>query len=329
MNVLSGFAAHHSLGFWYEFSITPFLFVAAIYGLQRLGRRSGEQAPRIALAGGACILAGCLVSALLWGPNPLSEIVGLKVTPHDRLAQAAFSLIPPEASVAAQSNLAAHLAHRRQLLVLPEVNNADYLLFDAFNPNRGPKPETYQATLDSAFDNPDYGLIFYQDGYFLFQRGADPQHNAPLLALSADPQIQHPQRVLLDRSVAFRGYDLAPASTVSGQPVRLTTYWESLAPVDRPYLLFLALPGTQITSDPVYGLYPVVEWQPGQIIRDERVFFLPTLADGSDYEIAVGLSAGQAEPGLISPEQFLGRNVIRIARVDAKSGRYTFTAFAP
>ena len=179
-----------------------------------------------------------------------------------------------------------------------------------------------------AFDNTDYGLIYYQEGYFLFRRGADPRRNLPLLALSAEPQIQHPQRIVLGRSVAFLGYDLYPESAVPGQPVFLTTYWESLAPVDRPYVLFLAVPGTRITGDPVHGLSPVIDWQPGQIIRDERIFALPALADGSDYEMAVGLLVGKAEPRLASPEQFLGRNVIRIGGVDARAGRYTFAAFA-
>ena len=60
----------------------------------------------------------------------------------------------------------------------------------------------------------------------------------------------------------------------------------------------------------------------------ERIFALPALADGSDYEMAVGLLVGKAEPRLASPEQFLGRNVIRIGGVDARAGRYTFAAFA-
>ena len=322
LNLLSGWDGHYSLVFWYEFSVTPFLFVAAVYGLERLGKWGGQRCVAIVGAGAVYILSGCLLSAQFWGPNPLREIAELKITDHHRLAQAAFDLIPPDASVAAQSNLSAHLAHRKQLSILPEVYDADYILFDVFNPNRGPQPDTYEETLRWALNNPDYGLIFYRNGYLLFQRGANPDPNVPALALVSDPHIQNPMQVVLNDTIAFLGFDLSQEVVTPGEQVYLTTYWQTLKPVSNPYLVFTAYPGSWSFTDAVHGLFPVAEWLPGKVIKDEQAIVLPVLPDGEGYEIALGLWYDQGEPGLKNPNQLLGCDVIRIATFDAESGRY-------
>ena len=46
-----------------------------------------------------------------------------------------LKLIPPEASVAAQNSLAAHLGKRDQISILPYVNNAEYIAVD-LHPNQ-------------------------------------------------------------------------------------------------------------------------------------------------------------------------------------------------
>jgi uncharacterized membrane protein len=324
LNLLSGWDGHYSLVFWYEFSVTPFLFVAAVYGLERLGKWGGQRRVAVVGAGAVYILSGCLLSAQFWGPHPLREISKLEITDHHRLAQMVFDLIPPDASVAAQSNLSAHLAHRKQLSILPEVHDADYILFDVFNPNRGPQPDTYEETLRRVFDNPDYGLIFYRNGYLLFQRGADYDQNLPALALVSDPHIQYPMRVMLNDSVAFLGFDLSQEVATPGEQVYLTTYWQSLKPAPNPYLVFTAYPGSWSFTDAVHGLFPVAEWPPGEVIKDERAIVLPVLPDGEGYEVALGLWYDQSGPELESPDQLLGCDVIRIVTFDAESGRYSF-----
>ena len=41
-----------------------------------------------------------------------------------------LSMVPPEASVAAQNNLLPHLSHRRQIYLIPNNRNADYMILD-------------------------------------------------------------------------------------------------------------------------------------------------------------------------------------------------------
>jgi hypothetical protein len=206
---------------------------------------------------------------------------------------------------------------------LPDVNNADYLVWDVFNPNRGPRPDLFDGTLRWAFRNPDYGLIFYQDGYLLFRRGADPRRNVPTLALVTEPQIQYPLRVILEDTVALLGFDLSRTESQLGEPVYLTTYWQSLRPVSRPYLLFIGIPANWRFTDPAHGLYPISEWRPPEIVRDEQALVWPALPDGDQYEIVLGLWYDKGEPRLQSADQLLGRDVIRFATLSVRSGRYT------
>lgn len=324
LNLLSGWEVHYSQAFWYEFCITPFLFVGVIHGLARLKRWGGKKWTAVVGAGAVYVLSGCLLSAKFWGPNPLREIAQLKVTDHHQLARKVFELISADASVAAQSNLVAHLAHRKRLSVLPEVNDAGYVVFDVFNPNRGPRPEVFQETLQRAFNSPDYGLVFCQNGYFLFLRGADRGQNVSTLAFVTDPQIQYPMRVVLGDSVAFLGFDLSQKVVTSGEQVYLTTYWQCLKPVPHPYLLLTAYPGSWRLNDFAHGLYPTAKWHPGEVIKDEQAIVLPVLPDGEDYEIALGLWYDQGKPELNSPEQLLGHDVIRIVNIEAKAGQYSF-----
>jgi hypothetical protein len=98
--------------------------------------------------------------------------------------------------------------------------------------------------------------------------------------------------------------------------------------VDRPYLLFTADPGSQRFESPAFGLYPVQEWQPGEIVRHEQALALPALPDGSDYEIAVGLWYDEGDPTLQRADQFLGDDVIRIATLSVQGDHYEIVPWA-
>jgi uncharacterized membrane protein len=326
LNMLSGSPTHYSLDFWYEFNIVPFLFLAVVLGIERLGNRGAARRPSLMGAGAAFVLVGCAISARFWGPNPLAEILQAKITTHDHLAQVVLDRIPPEASVAAQSNLVTRLAHRQELWVLPDTNDADYLLFDVLNLNRGPQPLVYEDILRQTYQNPDYGLIFYQDGYLLFKRGVDNAKNRFALTLNPPVKIQYPQRVSLGDSVLFLGFDLSQTHAHAGETVDFSSYWLSLKPVQTPYLLLTGFPGPGAWhfGDPVYGLLPITQWVTGDIIKDQQAIVLPYLPDGNDYEIILGFWHGEGEPQLESPEQLLGQNIIRIRTVTVRSGQYTF-----
>jgi hypothetical protein len=302
-NLLADSPRYISLYGWYEFTITPFLFVAAIRGVKWVGttaKAHGWAPPQ--LAASVLILACCLVIAAFLGPE--------------------------NASVAAQSPFGITLAHRRQLTILPQVKDADFILFDVFHPNREPRPETYQEALQRAFHNPNYGLRIADKGYLLFERGLDPDNNLDVLALVVEPEIGYTRAVELSAIVAYRGFDLSATHVGPGEVFYVTHYWESLAPTPKPYLLFTAYPGARRFEKIAFGLFPVNDWQPGDIVRHEQAITLPKLPDGNEYEIAVGLWYDEGEPALLSPEQLMGNDVIRIATISAKDGRYEIRPWA-
>jgi hypothetical protein len=196
------------------------------------------------------------------------------------------------------------------------------LLFDVFHPNREPRPDTYQAVLEQALHDPAYGLRVAEDGYLLLERGLDPGDKPERLAVVAEPQIAYPRTVQLADTVAYLGFDLSTRDVKPEQVFRLTHYWQSLEPVSLPYLIFTAYPGAARFEEAAFGLYPVKDWRPGDVIRHEQLVSLPHLPDGDAYEIAVGLWFDEGEPALRGAHQLLGHDVIRIASISARNGSY-------
>jgi hypothetical protein len=142
------------------------------------------------------------------------------------------------------------------------------------------------------------------------------------LAFASEAEIDHPVDALLDNTILYRGFSLSADTLEPDGPIVLTHYWQSIAPVDRPYLLFTAYPGAYLFEQAAYGFYPVSEWQPGDLVRHDQLLQLPELPDGADYEIVVGLWYDEGEPALRGPEQLLGSDVIRVATIIVQDGHY-------
>lgn len=327
LNLLAQVPRYTSLYGWYESTITPFLFVAAIRGVHWVGtvaKSRGWASPH--LAGSVLILIGCLTTTVFLAPFVIRDFQDLRVTTHHRYGHEILEQIPENASAAVQSPFAVPLAHRQRLTVLPQEEDAEFILFDAFHPNRGPmigpQPETYQATLERAFYNPAYGLRTAVNGYLLFERGLDPGHDLARLALATKSEIKYARTVELAATVAYLGFDLSTTCVRPGEVFYITHYWESLAPMEMPYLLFTAYPGAYRFEEAAFGLFPVSEWQPGDIVRHEQAVTLPELPEGYEYEIVVGLWYDEGEPSLRSDEQLLGNNVVHIAMINVEGDHY-------
>ncbi|MBN1484473.1 MAG: DUF2079 domain-containing protein [Chloroflexia bacterium] len=329
LNLWAGSPRYLSLGGWYDLILLPFLFVAIVRGLHRLGRAAEERrqaSPRLAAA--VLVLVCCLVTSLHMAPRVIQDLALLQPDEHQRIGLDLIEQIPPQASVAAQSPLALMLSQRRQLTVLPQTDEADYILFDTFHPNREPQPDLYQSIVQRSFLNPDYGLRAAENGYLLFERGLDPQGKLQRFVLAPAAALEYERTVELTATLVYLGFDLSTTQVKPGQVFYLTHYWKCLRPLDKPYLLFTAYPGGQRFESPAFGLYPLQEWQPGDIVRHEQALSLPALPEGRDYEIAVGVWYDEGEPALRQPEQLLGKDVIRIATISVRGDRYEIVPWA-
>ena len=80
---------------------------------------------------------------------------------------------------------------------------------------------------------------------------------------------------------------------------------------------------------PIQGLYPLMNWKTGDTFQDQRLFILPPLPDGEEYELVTGFWYGEGSPAVKSPTQLLGEDIVRLATVRVKNGLYEFTACHP
>lgn len=147
LNLFSVYNPQWQVKFHYTAAITPFIFIAAIFGVGKL-RRSLRHTTSLYSnvvkreTGGnwwECLLSIYLVLiSLLWNilhsPSPLFYKFDpniYRVTKETEAVRRVLKRIPPEASVSAMNNLGAHLAQRRFLYRFPiNYDKADYIVVD-------------------------------------------------------------------------------------------------------------------------------------------------------------------------------------------------------
>ncbi|MBC7263246.1 MAG: glycosyltransferase family 39 protein [Chloroflexi bacterium] len=77
-----------------------------------------------------------------------------------------------------------------------------------------------------------------------------------------------------NNAMCLLGYQIESSPLHPGDSLRITVYWQSLAPMSRDYSVFVHLfghkrqPIGQHDSYPGRGTYPTSLWQPGDIVRD-------------------------------------------------------------
>jgi hypothetical protein len=123
-------------------------------------------------------------------------------------------------------------------------------------------------------------IIFQQDAYVYettwpYRKAINPQQ---------------PQTAVFGSAVRLAGYDLNVADQVD-----LVLYWQSLAPLDQDYDVFVHLRDAsgaivaQSDGQPLSGLAATSLWQPGDLIRDPLTIPLPEELASGAYELRLGL----------------------------------------
>ncbi len=81
----------------------------------------------------------------------------------------------------------------------------------------------------------------------------------------------------------------------AGSSFKLTLFWQKIAPVSGHWKVFVhvdctgGLPRINVDHDPVFGLYPISEWQSGEVIRDCVIITIPKDYAGHGMKVWVGL----------------------------------------
>jgi hypothetical protein len=325
-NLLADSPSATSLNGRNEIILLPFMFAATISGIDWLATKARKRnwAPP-QFAAGMLVLITSICSLVLLEPN-FALNLSLRVSPlESAILESGHQIlqeIPPEASVATQSPFAASLAHRRQLMILPRAIDPEFILFDVFHPNREPFPPAFDESLMRAFQNPLYGLREADYGYLLFERNLDPSTKKAALVSETVPVIQYAGRVELAGTIAYLGFDMPTTRFQAGEQVYITHYWQSILPTPNSYLQFTAYPGAQRFEKIAFGAYSPEQWDPGEVVLHRQLISFPSLPDGKEYEIVVGLWYDAGELALVSPDQLLGKDVIRIATLSVSGNLY-------
>ncbi len=173
INLLSATTTQTSIHFHYTAGLIPPLVIGAVLGAKRLSRWTLPVAVIVVIA--------ALVGNYRLGPIPgwrhvpggeTFQATAARVTEHDRIAARALRLIPKSAVVSATNTLGAHLSARRRVLSFPFLQDATWIAADETQPGYADRyaPLPTAVELAALRRNPDWRLVFEQDGVLVFNR---------------------------------------------------------------------------------------------------------------------------------------------------------------
>jgi uncharacterized membrane protein len=235
-----------------------------------------------------------------------------QVTAHDELAQKFINMIPPDASVSAQSPLLPHISHRTFIYLFPYGDEqASYIFLDVTG-DIYPffTASSYTLEVKRIMMSGEYGVVAAQDGYILLEKGLPPPGISPASVtqnsknldvvlpnlpasfctfIQVTPsQIIHPAQATFTSaggksSMNLVGYNVSAARPFSIQAgyVQVTTDWQLLTPSMPPLVLQVLVTDSSgqqylVSTDfPAQFWCPTNTWKPGMILQlSSRLFKL-------------------------------------------------------
>ena len=173
INLLSATTTQTSIHIHYTAGLIAPLVIAAVFGAARFPRHAGPL--------GMVVVATALLANFHLGPIPgwrhvpggqQFQATAARVTDHDRIAERALERIPDNAVVSATNTLGAHLSARRRVLSFPFLEDATWIAADETQPGYADRyaPLPTAVQLMSLRRNPDWELVFEEDGVLVFHR---------------------------------------------------------------------------------------------------------------------------------------------------------------
>lgn len=171
INLLSANSNMYQIYYQYTAVITPFIFIAAIFGVKNLTKWF----PRLPLSFLLVFLSlTTIYSAYQYGPlpgakNPNIEMIANKNENRKEISSF-LKTIPKEAKVAATNNVGAHLSQREYIFTIPiGIEEADYVVFLLGDDSSKSSLEEREIA-ESLKNNPDYELLLELEDFIAFKK---------------------------------------------------------------------------------------------------------------------------------------------------------------
>jgi hypothetical protein len=213
-------------------------------------------------------------------------------------------MIPPTASVSAQSKLVPHLSEREHIYLFPYADDlADYVFLDVTSDPYPYNASQYMREVQRILLSGQYGVLSAQDGYLLLKRGLSGPGLSPFSPIVPGKRVDasqvllnwpkefcsniyvEPKDVTHPLDVDFTtpdggnmrlvGYQLGVSNPFSRSrgTADITTFWQITTPSRMPLRLLLFIQMGQgeeylLNADmPIMSWCPSSSWQVGKIVR--------------------------------------------------------------
>lgn len=307
INVLSNNSWQHSGGAHYSVALVPFLIAATITGFswllkqnwwdKLLARYKFLTLERVKQVGLALVL---LIGAFYYVRASVGPLTLHTYSPqpsqaqarHEQLLSQVIAQIPADASVSAQNNLLVFVSQRHTVFLYPRLlNNEEFARYILLDITADPFPQLnndYIQSVKKLLSSPDYGLIYANNGYLLFERGVA---NTATLATEFYTftntnvaeinfgQLRQDLSVQTPNNTEFAGGELKLLGTsvvaeyqigYFNPPLEVTTYWQVIRPPDHAWQItynFSNDRGEKYSYNSMIPTWkPTSTWQAGQVI---------------------------------------------------------------
>jgi len=166
LNMLSSNHYQTSIRFHYTAGLIPPLCAAAVLGCERLVR---SRAALLSAVAPVLLSLGVIVTVLFGAV----KVRGIEPSAHDRAAERALRLVPPDAVVSASNTLGAHLSARRRILSFPVVQGATWVAVDTTRLSyldRASGGTPARVAFERLRRDPRWRMAYGDSGIVLFKR---------------------------------------------------------------------------------------------------------------------------------------------------------------
>ena len=198
INLLSNNSQLHEIYFQYTATITPFIFISAIYGVKRLIKLF----PKLNLSTYCYFLIlTTLLSMTLFGPLPGTKKPSVEmfntVSQEEKIIDGFLSAVPSRYSIAATNNIGSHLSRRQRIYTVPiGIDKADIVMFLLNDQYAQPSLKAQIEMANKMRNNKNYIQIFKLGDFIVFEKRdlylqVKPKHSQIDLFPFSIPSLQN------------------------------------------------------------------------------------------------------------------------------------------